>query len=328
MTTRIGLIGAGNIGAQHGRVLASLPGVEVAAVVDVDEARASDLAAEFGANGFGTVSEALSHMDAAYVLTPPRQRLDVIRTIAEAGKPIFCEKPLAASVADGEAIRNVVRETGVPFMMGFMRRYAPTMVRVKDVLNSGALGEIVQVSLQRLEKQVAPAGNWRIAPESLVGMAVESVSHDIDLLRWLVGDIARADGHVRNSSGLQGFNDDLAATLKFENGAIGTLQVSWNSWLGLNTLGILGTSGALMIDGQGVWTFDRMRTSLAGGEQRSDEVIAEDEARDIGMTAESETFMAILNGGDVEYPGVDDGLATLVISNAITASHAGATQPA
>jgi myo-inositol 2-dehydrogenase / D-chiro-inositol 1-dehydrogenase len=323
MTTKVGLVGAGNIGLQHARVLSKLDGVEIAAVVDVDPQRAADVAAEFGAKSVGSVEDALPHIDAAYVLTPPRQRVEVVRTLAEAGKAVFCEKPLAGTVEDAEAIRQIVADTGIPFMMGFMRRYSPTMLRMKEVLDSGVLGQVRQISYQRLEKQQAPAGNWRIVPEALVGMAVESVSHDVDLLRYLFGEIAEAKGYVLNSSGLAGFNDDLVATLKFDSGVVASLQVTWNSDIWVNSIGIYGTGGALIIDGGSIWNFDRMRVKLADGSR--DETITFDpnDAGNIGMAGENQAFVALLAGDTADYPTVDDGVATLVISRDITESNGG-----
>lgn len=323
MAMKVALIGAGMIGVLHARVLSRMPDVEIAAIVDLDLQRATKVADEFGGTAAANISDVLPLIDAGYVLTPPRGRLEVIRTLAKAGKSIFCEKPMAATVAEGEEIQRVVRTSGIPFMMGFMRRYAPTMVRVKEILRSGALGEITQVSYQRLGTAVPPAGNWRIDPAALCGMTVESVSHDIDLLRWLIGDIAQATGHVINTSGLAGYDDNMVANLKFANGAAASLQASWTSRLAWNSIGIVGKSGALMIDGSGTFCFDRVRVIGENGTQQ-DIVIDRDEASDLGMVGENEAFISALKSGrHADYPGVDDGLATLIVSLDITESYGG-----
>jgi myo-inositol 2-dehydrogenase/D-chiro-inositol 1-dehydrogenase len=323
MTKNIALIGAGLIGAHHARVLSKTPGVRIAAIIDLDAQRAAALAAEFGAVPAARVEDILPTIDAGYVLTPPRQRVEVIRTLAEAGKSIFCEKPMAATVEEGEQIRQIVQHTGVFFMMGFMRRYARTMVRLKEILRSGALGDITQVSYQRMGKQVPPAGNWRFAASALCGMTVESVSHDIDLLRWLFGDVDVAAGHVINTSGVDGYDDNMVATLKFASGAVGSLQVSWTSRLDWNSIGIFGSSGALMMDGAGAFGFDRLRLNVDGSAPQ--EIRLEpSEAADLGLAGENQAFAAAVAGNRPGgIPDVEDGLATLILSRAMTQSNGG-----
>lgn len=323
MPLKVGIIGAGLIGTLHARVLSKMPDVQIAAVVDVDLQRAAKVADEFGGTAAASILEILPLIDAGYVLTPPRGRLEVIRALAAAGKPIFCEKPMAATVAEAEEIQRIVRDSGVPFMMGFMRRYAPTMVRVKEILRSGKLGEITQVSYQRMGKAVPPAGNWRTQPAALCGMTVESVSHDIDLLRWLIGDIAEASGYVMNTSGLAGYDDNMIANLKFQNGVAASLQVSWTSLVAWNSIGIVGKSGTLLIDGTGAFCFERLRLIAQDGTQQ-DIHIDREEASDLGMVGENASFLSALQSGrHNDYPGVDDGHATLVVSRAISESYGG-----
>src|SRR5690606_6871502 len=136
---------------------------------------------------YGNVEEALEHIDAAIVTTPPRSRVEVIQTLAEAGKAILCEKPLAGTVEDARAIADIVNRTGIDFMVGFMRRWHPPYAELRALANSTELGRPLQFYRRRLGTLEQQAGNWRVSSKQLTGFTIESVSHDIDLLRWIGG---------------------------------------------------------------------------------------------------------------------------------------------
>jgi len=251
---RVAIVGTGGIAHVHVRELLALPDeVEITAVIDLDAERASWVTASTNATFATDVAEVLDVIDAAYVTTPPRARVDVIRTLAEAGKAIFCEKPIAGTVEDARHIRDIVDSTGAPFMVGFMRRYHPPYRALKQAADDPALGRPLQFFRRRLGYLDIPQGNWRVTPGSLTGLTVESVSHDIDLLRWLGGDVVEASGEVIESrETLPGYDDTMTATLRFANGASGLLQVGWSAFVEENEVGVLGTESAAVIDGAGM----------------------------------------------------------------------------
>ena len=316
---RIGIIGAGGIAQRHVQELGAFDGVRVAAVVDLDPERAGKLAASTGAAVYGRVAEALPEIDAAYVLTPPRARIPIVAALAAAGLPVFCEKPLAASVDEAEQLTEIVTAAGAPFMVGFMRRWHPPNVRLKALLASGAIGEPVQFFRRRVGRLDLPPGDWRTDAAQLCGVTVESASHDLDLLRWLAGDIADAAGVVSETRpDLPGYDETMAATLRFASGATGVLQVSWRSGFARNELSVIGTAGTVVVTGDGLWTSRTWRVERDGEE--TTETLPDELADDDGYGAQAAAFVALARGEKVDHPGVEDGLATVVASHRILAS--------
>ncbi len=314
---RIGIVGAGGIAKKHLEALRTVGGARISAVVDRSAEHAAWLTDETGARYCAGVDDLIEHVDAVMVLTPPRARIDPISALIAAGVPIFCEKPLAATVDDAERIAEIV-ESGprAPFMMGFMRRWHPPHAALREVLASGELGTLVQVVRQRIGRIDLPEGNWRRSPGQLCGVTMESASHDIDLLRWLHGDIVAASGEVVQSRPeLPGFDETMAATVRFASGLTGSLQVSWQSRLARNAIGIIGTEGAAILEGPGLWSSRTLTVATAEGE-RSHEFRAH-ERDDDGYVGQARAFLELARGGEPEHPSIADGLATVRVSQAI-----------
>lgn len=318
---RTAIIGAGDIAQKHLAALNEINDVVITVVIDTNQASASALAPRLGARSFRTVQEALPLFDAAYVLTPPRARVQIIKTLAEAGKAIFCEKPIAATLKDAVEITSIVDRTGSLFMVGFMRRWHPAYVAIKRAIDEGDIGTPIQFFRQRIGYLPMSKDNWRVDAAQLCGLTVESASHDIDLLRWLGGEILSATGVVHESDpDLPGYDDTMAASIRFVSNATGVLQVSWASRLQYNQLGVFGTRGADIISGAGMWASDFHSSSRAGEADPVCVAIDAATANDDGYGGENRTFLALIRGEDVPYPGVYDGLRTVEISHDVLAS--------
>lgn len=314
MTISIGLIGAGGIAQRHAAIVASLDGCRIAAVVDPRPGAADGIVARYGGVAFRELgAEALDLMDAAYVLTPPRARLDVIAALTRRQIAIFCEKPLSATAQDARAIARLVEHSAAPFMMGFMRRWHPPYARLAGQLRAGELGRLTQLSRTRIGRLRLDATNWRVTAGKQVGVTVESLSHDLDLLAWLGGPIERIDGAVLASDPERpDFDDSVVATLRYKSGAIGTLQMSWSSDVPLNDLIAVGTRGAVALRGRDLWDSSELATSDAGGVQWTS--LDPHDANEDGYCGENEAFLDLLRGDAPEHPSVLDGLRTLELS--------------
>jgi len=322
---RIGIIGTGGISRTHVAMLEQRPDqARITAVVDLAPENAQWLVDKTGAKFYANVAEALGDIDAAIVTTPPRSRVDVIRTLAEAGKAILCEKPLAGTVEDARAIADIVNTTGIPFMVGFMRRWHPPYAELRALARSEELGRPLQFYRRRMGILEQQAGNWRVSSNQLTGFTIESVSHDIDLLRWIGGDIVEARGEVIESrSDLPGYDDMVVATLRFANGAVGILQIAWSAHIFENAVGVYGTEKAAVIDGEGFWSSDRLRIKSKSDAKTTETTFAEADASEFGYGGQMDTFLALAYGENVDHPGVADGVASIEISSQILASSSG-----
>ena len=317
MTIDIGLIGAGGIGTRHGNILHSLDGVNVPAVCDINEERAVELARDLSARSYDRPHElyAAEVLDAVYVTTPPVGRLEVIRGAIENDLAVFCEKPLAADVTQGRAIAGLVSASDLPFMMGFCSRFCEPCRRLKARLDDGDIGTPVTFVSQRAGWGVPSGDNWRIDPKQSCGITIESASHNVDLLRWLGGEVQAAAGTVTNVTHpeLPGFDDNLVGILSFEDGAIASVYNSWTSRLAFLRHGVIGTEGAVFVEGDDWWRLDRLRYAHEDASHVQTTEFSSDEATAMGYRRESEVFVDCLRTNSTPPAAVDDGLRALEI---------------
>ncbi len=255
MTIGIGLIGAGRMGQVFAYQLAfSVPGVKLVAVADIDGARAAEVAARFGAAAsYADYSHLLSRkdVDAVVIVTPTGTHVEVIQAAAAAGKQIFSEKPLALTLAGCDQAIAAVEKAGVKMQVGFMRRYDPPYVVAKQKIDAGVIGTpVLFKSLGRDPKRTSLEFAQR---ENSGGLIADMAIHDFDSARWLMGsEVVRvySEGGCLVFPELKevGDIDNAVVNLKFENGALGNVDVSRNAVYGYDIrTEVLGSKGGLMI---------------------------------------------------------------------------------
>lgn len=178
---RVALFGAGRIGPLHARSLLVSDSVEGVIVFDVVSERARVAAAEFGAIAAATPDAALDVADAVVITASTDDHPSLIRRALDRGLPTFCEKPLAADLADAIAVMHDVEASSAPFQLGFQRRFDPAYVEARRLIEAGALGHLHMVSLRSHDPQ--PASEAFIASSD--GMFRDLAIHDVDVLRFL-----------------------------------------------------------------------------------------------------------------------------------------------
>jgi myo-inositol 2-dehydrogenase / D-chiro-inositol 1-dehydrogenase len=249
----VGLIGAGRMGSFHAETLASrLPGTRLAAVVDPAPGAAQQLADGLGCPQALTDPGRLladPAIDAVVIATPARTHAALVEAAARAGKAVYCEKPMALTLADADRAIAAARQAGIPLQAGFNRRYDAGFRAAHEKIAAGAIGtpQLLR-SLTRDPKLADPA---RILPWTIF---LETLIHDFDALRFLnpgaepVEVFAMADALIRPDFKDRGLLDTAIVTIRFDNGALATAEASFQAIYGYDVRGeVLGSAGMLTV---------------------------------------------------------------------------------
>lgn len=298
---RWGVIGVGRFGKIHARVIASLPGCQLAALSNRNAPRLAEAALEFG------TAEKDCHLDYRELLARPdidavsitthwRDHHEVALAALEAGKHVLLEKPMAATAEQCRELLRAAATAPGHLMVGHICRFDPRVTLARDAIAGGRLGRIVSMHARRnLPK--AP-GNIRLDKISpLIGDGI----HDADLMMWFLGR-APTEIYARNLRVGEYRHPDLGwAMLHFDDQAIGVIETVWclpeNVPTGIDaTMEVIGTEGKLTID----CTHTGLSITDAEGTRMPDTVYWPiQHGRQIGALArELETFAAAIRGGE------------------------------
>ena len=223
---RLGLIGAGRVARVHAANLAQTDGVRLVAVADIAAEAARSLAREAGADALSPKG-LLERRDVAAVLiaTPPDTHADLIVEAAAAGKHVFCEKPLATSLADARRALEAVERAGVLLQIGYNRRFDPHLRAVRDAVAEGRVGTPWLLRITSRDPAPPPAD---YLPHS-GGLFLDTTSHDFDLARFVLGaEIVElavlAASVVDPNAAALGDVDVAVLSLGFSSGSFGSID--------------------------------------------------------------------------------------------------------
>ncbi len=178
---RVGVIGAGRIGAFHAATLVDLPEVDEVVVTDRDRTRAALVADRIGATTSDDVLGA--GVDAAVVATPTPTHAELLVALARAGLPVFCEKPVASSVASTVAVLKELEAAGTALQVGFQRRFDAGYQALREAVRAGRIGRLH--GLRAVTADPAPPHSTYIPGSG--GIFRDCSVHDFDAIRWVTG---------------------------------------------------------------------------------------------------------------------------------------------
>ena len=264
---RTGLIGCGKVGRIHAKALQKLPGSEFVAVCDAGPERAAAFADEFGTRAFANVEAMIREagVEAVTIATPHPLHAEPTIRCAEAGVHVLVEKPMAASLADCDAMIAAARKAGTTLAIISQRRLYEPVRRMKAAIDAGKIGRPVLGVFQMYswrDEAYYRSDPWRgqWATEG-GGVLVNQSPHQLDLLQWFMGEIEEISGYWANLNHPYIEVEDTAlAMIRFKNGGLGSVVTSLSQKPGLFTkVHIHGSNGASV----GVET-DRGATFIAG----------------------------------------------------------------
>jgi predicted dehydrogenase len=237
---RVGIIGAGLIGQLHSMMLRYVAdrteqSVRVVSVADVSHAAAESLAARWqGAKALESAEEIIADpsIDAVWICTPTATHRKVCIAAAEAGKHVFCEKPLAMTAAEASVMAAAIKASDVISQVGLVLRFSPVYNVIKQMFEGPDVGRLLSVTMrddQDFPIRGAHASAWRNNPSLTAGgTLIEHSVHDFDLATWMFGPVARLYCRTRNVNGADGVEDFGATSMEFAGGWHGQLTSIWH----------------------------------------------------------------------------------------------------
>jgi len=248
--TKLALIGCGGMGNHHAPILAKMKDVEIVGVCDIIEEKAKKLGEKIGAEWYIDYHDLLTEVDAVWVCTEPFNRKDIVITSAKAGKHIFTEKPICNNLEDADEMLKAAEAAGVVYMLGYCLRFWNPYKLMHDTFVSGELGELVNCWTRRY-MPADMSNKWYGVQEKSGGVILDFGSHDIDWLRWIGGDVKTVMGGAVSVRPNMHAHEHGQSLLLFENGGMGASDISWSSWLTESSVGVIGTKGSMIVDGEG-----------------------------------------------------------------------------
>lgn len=310
---RIGVIGVGKMGSNHVRILSEMKGVDLVGVADVNETHAHAVAAEFNTRAFKDFHDLLALApDAISVVVPTAMHKAVTMECLEAGCHVLVEKPISATVDEGQQMIAKAQKLGRKLMVGHVERFNPAVTIMKEIIEEGTLGEIVSIS----SKRVGPYCP-RITD---CGIILDLAPHDIDVISYLYQDRVREVYTIAGKT-FHTYEDHATLMLKFRRGNPGVIETSWLPPHRVRKLNIVGTHGVAMLDflEQRVVVYDKHWSREANVTRKEP------------LRNELEYFSKLIQNGDQPLVSGEDSLHALAVAlTAIESYQAGKvlkTQP-
>ncbi len=330
---KIAVMGAGLIGKRHVEGVLAEPGTLLSAVIDPSDA-GRDFARSLGANWFATFSEAAAseRPDGVIIATPNQLHVANALEVIQLGIPVLIEKPIADNAEAAAAVVDAGRKSGTAILVGHHRRHNPMIQEAKRVLDSGRLGRILTV--QGTFWVAKPDSYFDVAWRRQAGAGPTFINliHDIDLFRYLFGEVEAVYAMESNSARNHAVEDTTVVLIRFASGVLGTMNASdavaspwsWEMTAGENPAfprqdqfcyQVGGTRGSLAIPGLALWTGPSKPDWL---ERQTKEQVPFSPADP--LTLQLKHFCDVIRGQTHPLVSGQEGLETLQVIEAIKSS--------
>lgn len=239
---RAAVLGVGAIGKHHARIYSHLDNVQLVAVADIDEARRAAIARSYKVHAYASYQELLDkeHVDVISVALPTACHCEATLCALEHGIHVLVEKPIAATVEEADKMIRCAQVRGMTLMVGHVERFNPALLALKARLEAGELGQVFQIHGRRLSPFPAYIRD--------VGVAMDLATHELDIMRYLVGAEVEKVYAETERNVHQKYEDMLSGILRFENGVVGVLDINWLTPTKVRELRVTGSRGMFLVD--------------------------------------------------------------------------------
>ncbi|MBT3604933.1 MAG: Gfo/Idh/MocA family oxidoreductase [Candidatus Latescibacteria bacterium] len=251
-TIKWGIIGCGDVcEVKSGPGFYKAENSALTIVMRRDGEKAADFAKRHNVSeSTDNADEVINHpnVDAVYIATPPSSHCEYALKVAEAGKPCYVEKPMALNYRECQQMVDAFKAKNVPLYVAYYRRGLPRFLKVRELLQEGAIGQPTSVHIVHYGKLATgeKAKNWRYDPTVAgAGTFLDLASHGLDILDFLISPIKRASGFALNTGKAYDAEDATTGAFEFESGVVGTGVWNFNANYGAEYIVISGTQGEI-----------------------------------------------------------------------------------
>ena len=321
----VGVVGSGGIAPVHVWAWRRL-GLDVV-VRSTNRESATVLATQFGATTVDDLDALLAVVDVVDVCTPTPSHPGIVAAAAAAGLPVVCEKPLALTRVEAEAMAATCADAGVALFPAHVVRYFPAYLAAAQAVGSGRIGRLTELRLSR--RSAAPERPWFADRARSGGIVMDQLIHDIDYSRWVAGDVVTAQASIED--GPLRPQQRAVVTLHHAGGAVSHLAGEWGGpdVAFATTFVLTGTHGTIGDRSGGEDTGDTDHTGdtrdtgdTAGGaaDGEGGGVLPAWQSDDSPYLAQAAEFLAALRGGPAPRVSAADGVAAVAIAQAANLS--------
>lgn len=309
----VAVIGSGRAGMIHAKNFARrIDGARLVALADPSEQNLNAAADELGVEKRYTSHEDLladPAVDAVVIVTPTKFHRQIVLDAAHATKHVLCEKPMAMTAEECADMVRATNEAGVALQIGYMRRYDASFQRAKQLIDEGAIGQVVQVRSHTHGPSIPQP--WMYDLQASNGPLAEVSSHDIDTLRWLSGaevaSVHAIAGNYRSPDAREqwpDFYDTVVMTARLDNGSLGVVEGAQGVRYGYDArVEVLGTDGQLDV---GDLRANRVTVHQRDGRSHNDFVPSWRNLFSEAYTTEDQAFVdAVTHGTQPLVTGLD-----------------------
>lgn len=253
---KIAVVGLGKMGLSHFALVNAHPDTETYAC-DATGFMVDILSKNIPAKIYKKYDDMLEAqpLDAVVIATPSKMHAPMVRAALEKGIHVFCEKPFCLDPVDAEELANIADSKGLINQVGYHNRYVGAFRKMKEIVDTGALGRITHVMAEAYGPVVLrqKRQTWRTQKTEGGGCLYDYAAHPLNLLNWMFGTPERVSGSVLNSIFSEGIDDEVFSTLQFTDGPTAQLSVNWSdeSHRKMTTkISMIGTNGRVNVDRQ------------------------------------------------------------------------------
>jgi UDP-N-acetylglucosamine 3-dehydrogenase len=254
MSIRVGILGCGKIAhIDHVPGYLRCKGAKVTALMDIKPSQMKALDKAFGLDAphFTDLDAFLrSGLDAISICTPNYLHYPQTMKALKAGLNVLCEKPMAASFAEASRMVTASQRAGKVLQINQSLRYVALYQKIAETVAKGAIGEVIHIRCIRSggctpDVGWSPGATWFVSKKAQGGLILDIGVHMADLMRWITGEVSQVAAQVDTRKKGIDVPDNVTALMQFENGASGTLELSWTTPVGGNMLEVYGAKGTI-----------------------------------------------------------------------------------